>query len=191
MKRNPTDALIVVDIQSDFCPGGALPVNGGDAIVPVVNALSTRFDTVVFTRDWHPAAHCSFSAAPQFMDKSWPAHCVAGSSGAAFHPDLRVPANALVVSKGTDAAREAYSGFQGTTLAEDLEKRGVSRVFVCGLATDYCVKHTAIDAVRAGFETVVLEDAIRAVDVPPGAGAAAMDEMKQAGIAFVQSGDLP
>jgi len=191
VKRNPTDALIVVDIQSDFCPGGALPVNGGDAIVPVVNALSTRFDTVVFTRDWHPAAHCSFSAAPQFMDKSWPAHCVAGSSGAAFHPDLRVPANALVVSKGTDAAREAYSGFQGTTLAEDLEKRGVSRVFVCGLATDYCVKHTAIDAVRAGFETVVLEDAIRAVDVPPGAGAAAMDEMKQAGIAFVQSGDLP
>ncbi len=190
MNVRPTDALIVVDMQNDFCPGGALAVEGGDAIIPAINALAKRFNHCVFTRDWHPADHCSFSDDPEFVDGSWPAHCVQDTIGAAFHPDLEVPDNAWVISKATTPEREAYSDFDNTNLAADLRDRGVDRLFVCGVATDYCVKATALDGVREGFPVVVLEDLCRAVDNPKGSGDAAIDEMKLAGVAVAESGAL-
>lgn len=184
------DALIVVDVQNDFCPGGALEVAGGDAVVPLINALLPRFSTRVFTRDWHPAEHCSFSAEPSFTDGSWPKHCIADTPGAAFHPDLEVPDDAHIVSKATEVDTEAYSGFQGTALAERLRARGIERVFVCGLATDYCVLQTALDAHSAGFDTFVIEDACRGVDNPPGTAAEALNTMEAAGIRRIGTGDL-
>jgi len=190
MKIEPTDALIVVDVQQDFCPGGALPVNEGDQVVPVINVLLPKFEHVAFTRDWHPHNHCSFVDQPEFKDLSWPAHCLQGMPGAAFHPDLKVPQGVLIVDKATDAAKEAYSGFDGTDLALQLRSRGVTRVFVCGLATDYCVKATALDGQVQGFGVVVIEDACRGVDVPPGLTANAIEEMRRAGVEVRQSGDL-
>lgn len=190
MNIEPTDALIVVDVQNDFCPGGALAVADGDAIVPGINALVPRFATRVFTRDWHPANHCSFSEAPKFVDKSWPAHCVAETPGALFHRALAVPDDAIVIDKGTDATLEAYSGFDGTALADALREKSVRRVFVCGLATDYCVKATALDAILNGFDTAVLADLCRGVDIPPGSAQAAIDELKSAGAQVVASGEV-
>ncbi len=190
MKIDANDALIVVDVQNDFCPGGALAVVDGDSTVPGINKLLPRFAVCVFTRDWHPADHCSFSSAPRFVDKSWPLHCVADTPGAQFHPALNVPADAAIVSKGTDAAKEAYSGFDGTALADSLRKQGVRRVFVCGLATDYCVKATALDALENGFVTVVIDDLCRGVDNPIGTARAAIDAMKAAGVRMCASGGL-
>ena len=190
MKIDAHDALIVVDVQNDFCPGGALAVDDGDSIVPGINKLLPRFAVRVFTRDWHPAHHCSFSDDPQYVDKSWPPHCVADTPGAQFHPGLNVAEDAEIVSKGTDAAKEAYSGFDGTALADTLRAKGVSRVFICGLATDYCVKATALDAVNNGFETVVIDDLCRGVNNPIGAARAAIDEMKQAGARMRASGGI-
>jgi len=190
METRPTDALLVVDVQNDFCPGGALAVNKGDAVVPVINRLLEHFDLHAFTRDWHPQDHCSFSAEPEFVDGSWPAHCIQSTPGADFHPDLRVPAGALIQDKATRQDQEAYSGFQATSLAEGLKARGVSRIFVCGLATDYCVKATALDGVRHGFEVVLVEDACRAVDVPPGSSRLAVEEMRNAGVEVCTSGDV-
>ncbi len=187
----PTDALIAVDVQNDFCPGGALAVTDGNAVIPMINALLDKFSTVVFTRDWHPPDHCSFAAAPQFVDGSWPAHCVRDTDGAAFHSDLTVPVNAMIVSKATKTEADAYSGFDGTGLAAQLRDKGVKRVFVCGLATDYCVKATALDAHAAGFEVLVLVDACRAVDNPAGTGATALAEMEKAGIVCIHSVDIP
>ena len=186
----PTDALIVVDVQNDFCPGGALAVADGDAIVPLINGLTPRFQIAAFTRDWHPPDHCSFTAEPEFVDGSWPAHCIRDTSGAAFHADLTVPKSAIVVSKATEREPDAYSGFDGSTLAAQLLAWGVRRVFVCGLATDYCVKATALDAHAAGFEVFVLTDACRAVDHPAGTGAAALAEMEKAGITCMKSVEL-
>lgn len=185
-----TDALIVVDVQKDFCPGGALPVADGDAVVPVINALVPKFAYVVYTRDWHPDHHCSFSDAPAYVDKSWPVHCVAHTDGAAFHDDLLVASAAPVINKGTTSDLEAYSGFQGTSLLRNLRDKGVERIFVCGLATDYCVKHTVLDGLRNAFAVFVIEDAVRAVDVPAGTGRAAMAEMTAAGAAGISSGAL-
>lgn len=190
MNVRPTDALIVVDMQNDFCPGGALAVDGGDAIIPAINTLAKRFNHCIFTRDWHPADHCSFSDDPQFVDGSWPAHCVQDTPGAAFHPDLEVPDDAWIVSKATTPEREAYSDFDNTSLAADLRERGVDRLFVCGIATDYCVKATALDGVQQGFPVVLLVDLCRAVDNPKGSGDAAVDEMKLAGVALAESGAL-
>lgn len=190
MRIGDTDALIVADVQKDFCPGGALAVRGGDEIVPVVNALFGVFRNVVLSRDWHPANHISFSDTPQFVDKSWPVHCVADTPGAAFHEDLRVPADALIINKATESQQEAYSAFSVPGLRKTLAAWGVTRVFVCGLATDYCVKNTALDALREGFETYVIEDAMRGVDVPEGTAAAAVIEMQQAGATVCQSGAL-
>ena len=184
------DALVAVDVQNDFCPGGALGVNGGDRIVPIINRLIPCFHHVVFTRDWHPLDHLSFDPQPEFIDKSWPPHCIAGTSGARFHPDLQIPDRALIVSKGTDPGREAYSGFQGTDLKRELEKRGVNRLFLVGLATDYCVRSTALDALSEGFEVIVLEDAVRGVDVPPGSADAALDEMRIRGVSILSSDGL-
>ncbi len=185
-----TDALIVVDVQQDFCPGGALAVAGADAIIPVINRLSPHFAHVVFTRDWHPEHHCSFVETPQFVDKSWPPHCIAGTPGAALHPDLIVSECALVVDTGQDPAHEAYSGFDGTDLATILDARGVKRVFICGLATDYCVRATALDALKARFQVVLLTDACRGVDVPAGNADATLEEMKEAGVVCMTAADL-
>jgi nicotinamidase/pyrazinamidase len=190
MNTQPADALIVVDVQNDFCPGGALAIAGGDEVVPVINRIQGKFRHVVFTRDWHPADHCSFSDDPAFVDKSWPAHCVRDTPGAAFHPDLRLPPDPWVVSKGDHAGIEAYSGFQDTDLADRLREVGVRRVFVCGLATDYCVKATVLDALTNGFDTVVISDACRGVDLPPGSADAALETMRQAGAAVIRSEDL-
>lgn len=188
MKASSEDALIVVDVQNDFCPGGALAVPNGDAVVRVINPLQMKFDRVYFTRDWHPQDHCSFADEPTFEDLSWPTHCVQDSPGAEFHGDLRVPLDAPVISKGTDPEKEAYSGFQGTDLAEQLRKAGIKRVFIVGLATDFCVKATALDAIKAGFETVLVQDACRGIDE---AGcAAAINEMRDAGASICVSGEI-
>jgi nicotinamidase/pyrazinamidase len=186
-----TDALIVVDVQQDFCLKGALCVPGGDEIVPIINRLSPHFAHVVFTRDWHPEHHCSFAENPEFVDKSWPVHCVAGTPGAALHPDLDVSEEALVVDSGQDPDHEAYSGFEGTDLETMLDARGVKRVFVCGLATDFCVKETALDAVKARFEVVLITDACRGIDRPAGTLRAALDEMEKAGVTFITSREMP
>lgn len=190
MRIESTDALIVVDLQNDFCHGGALPVNGGNRVVPIANRLAFAFPLVVFTRDWHPLDHCSFAEEPEFIDGSWPVHCTAHSPGAEFHGDLHIPADALIVDKGAEADSVGYSGFEDSNLAEELETRGVKRIFVCGLATDYCVKETALEGVRLGFEVVVVEDACRAVDFPPGTGDQALEDMKAGSVVLCRSKDL-
>jgi len=184
------DALIVTDVQYDFLPGGALGVEGGDRVIPVINRLMPLFEHVVFSRDWHPAGHVSFSRAPEFVDKSWPEHCVRGTHGAEFHRDLEKPGRALVVSKATDLEREAYSCFQDTGLADKLRDRGVERVFVTGLATDYCVKWTAQDALKNGFDVVVVSDAVAGIDVPEGNVEKAVSELKEQGAVFADSSDI-
>jgi len=188
MILEPTDALLVVDVQNDFCPGGALPVPGGDGVIPPLNRLIHRFETVIYSRDWHPDDHCSFSREPQFVDGSWPPHCVQDTPGAEFPFALRVPLDAVIDSKGTDSDREAYSAFQDTGLDELLKKKNIRRVFVGGLALDYCVKATALDARRAGYEVWVVEDATRAVS--PESGRQAIEELKSAGVHFCFSGEL-
>jgi nicotinamidase/pyrazinamidase len=175
------DALLVVDVQRDFLPGGALAVPDGDRIVPVLQRHLERFERagrpILFTRDWHPADHMSFRA----QGGPWPPHCVAGTPGAGFAPGLDLPAAAQLVSKGTRPDAEAYSGFEGTGLAARLRQQGVQRLFVGGLATDYCVRATVLDALREGFEVLLLGDAVRAVDVRPGDGECALRDMLQAG----------
>lgn len=175
------DALIVVDVQRDFLPGGALGVPRGDEVIPVLNRYLDLFTRrglpVVATRDWHPPGHCSFQA----QGGPWPPHCIAGSPGAEFPPGLALPANARVLSKATAPSPDAYSGFAGTDLALALHEVGVRRIFVGGLATDYCVLNTVKDARALGFTTVLLEDAIRAVDVHPGDGARAIEQMRRWG----------
>jgi nicotinamidase/pyrazinamidase len=170
-------ALLAVDVQADFLPGGALGVDDGDAVVAVLTAVASHVGLVVATRDLHPPDHSSFRA----RGGPWPAHCVAGTPGAALDPAIDAVAD-LVVSKGRDRARDAYSGFDDTELAAILRDRGVSRVVVGGLATDYCVKATAVDAVKAGFETHLLVPAVRAVDVAAGDGERALEVMRQAGV---------
>jgi nicotinamidase/pyrazinamidase len=175
------DALLIVDVQRDFLPGGRLAVARGDEVVPVLNDYIARFRAgglpVFASRDWHPADHRSF--APH--GGPWPVHCVAEEAGAEFAPGLELPADVVVISKATDRAEEAYSAFQGTDLAERLARAGVRRVFVGGLATDYCVLNTVLDARRLGLEAIVLEDAVRAVDVQPGDGERALAAMLAAG----------
>ena len=175
------DALIVVDVQQDFLPGGALGVPAGDEVIAPLNRAINMFERaglpIFYSRDWHPANHISFKA----QGGPWPRHCVAGTDGAAFAPTLRVPATAAIVSKATMAERDAYSAFQDTTLASQLRTAGVRRVFIGGLATDYCVKATVLDAKREGLDVKVLRDAIRAVEVQPGDGERALQEMQQSG----------
>ena len=177
----PGDALVVADLQNDFLPGGALGVLGGDEVVPIVNDYLRRFSgrglPVYVTRDWHPPGHCSFRS----EGGPWPTHCIAGTPGAAFSPDLVLPAGTTVISKATDARREAYSAFSGTDLDAHLRRTGTRRVFVGGLATDYCVLNTVEDALALGYSTVLLLDAIRAVDVEPGDGDAAIAQMLSRG----------
>lgn len=183
MRPQSTDALLVVDVQRDFCDGGALGVEGGSEVVPLINSILPRFQCIVFSRDWHPANHCSFSDAPQFVDASWPVHCVQDTPGAAFHASLEVPEGARIVSKATDPSVDAYSAFEGTDLESFLRDASITRVYVCGLATDYCVKATALDAKAAGFEVVVLADACRAVDPE----SEAINVMHEAGVVLGSS----
>ncbi len=196
-------ALIIVDVQNDFCPGGALEVREGDQVVPVINRLQPRFDLVVATQDWHPANHGSFAAnhpgrrpgevvelagLPQIL---WPVHCVQDTYGAELHPALDRSRIARVIHKGTDPAIDSYSGFfdngrrAATGLEQYLRERNVDEVYVCGLATDYCVKATALDARSLGFKTSLIEDAARGVELRPGDVQRAIDEMRSAGVEIV------
>lgn len=190
MQVSETDALIVVDMQNDFCPGGALPVNDGHRVAGPVNKILHLFEQCVFTRDWHPPDHCSFAEDPAFTDGSWPVHCVADSPGAEFHGDLHVPVEAYIVSKGSDPDKEQYSGFEDSELASHLKARGVKRIFVAGLATEFCVKSTVLDGLRHDFEAVLLTDACRGLDSPRGSTQEALDAMRDAKAAFCVSTDL-
>lgn len=182
--------LIVVDVQNDFCPGGALPVDKGDQIIPRLNRVIDAFERsefpLFFTRDWHPRDHISFEK----QGGPWPPHCVQGTFGAEFRQDLRVPPNATVISKGKEPLVEAYSGFQGTGLETTLKDAGVTQVFIGGLATDYCVKETALDARRSGFSVAVIEDCVRPVDAKPGDGERALEEMRRAGAKLTSAAAL-
>lgn len=184
------DALIIVDVQNDFLPGGALAVPDGGAVIPVLNAYigaARKNGVPVFaSRDWHPADHCSFKA----QGGIWPPHCVAGTAGAAFAPTLELPAKVEVVSKAQSRDRDAYSAFEGTGLAETLRGAGIQRLLIGGLATDYCVLNTVRDAIRSGFEVLLLADAIRAVDVKPHDGDEALAEMLRLGARGIALGDL-
>lgn len=173
----PGDVLLVTDIQNDFLPGGSLAVAGGDEVVPVLNryidAFVARGLPVYATRDWHPEGHCSFHA----QGGPWPVHCVAGTHGAAFAAALALPPDTTVISKAAARDQEAYSSFQGTDLDRRLRAAGIRRVFIGGLTTDYCVLNSVRDARRLGYDVFVLADAIRAVDVQPGDGLRAEEEM--------------
>ena len=184
------DALLVVDVQRDFLPGGSLAVPAGDAVVAPANVsigcfLEHRLP-VFASRDWHPDEHCSFRA----HGGPWPAHCVAGSPGAAFAPALRLPAQTVIIDKATTRERDAYSAFGHTELHARLRACHVLRLIVCGLATDYCVRSTVLDALALGYRVVVLRDAVAAVDRQPGDGERALQQMRDAGAVIATSADL-
>jgi nicotinamidase/pyrazinamidase len=174
-------ALIVVDVQNDFCPGGALAVPDGDAVVEPVNRLASEASFVVATRDWHPPDHGSFAE----QGGQWPIHCVQGTPGAELNPGIDVAEIDEVIDKGQLRGSDGYSGFEGTRLEQLLRSRGVDTVEVAGLALDYCVRATALDAKRAGFDVVVHRGATRAVEVEPGDGERAVQELRAAGIDVV------
>jgi nicotinamidase/pyrazinamidase len=192
------DALLIVDFQNDFTPGGALPVAHGDEIAGPINELLDSFDLVIATRDWHPADHGSFAGVE--VDPAewrgadppsiWPVHCVEGTPGAELHPDLEQAQVDVVIDKGQDANSQGYSGFQDTRLGDLLRERGVDRLFVTGLATDYCVKNTVLDARREGFDVTVIEDAVRGVEVEPGDSERALEEMQRAGAHLATSEEV-
>lgn len=189
---NPGDALIIVDVQNDFLPGGALAVPDGDAVLPLLNSYIAAFQKhelpIYATRDWHTPDHCSFQA----QGGIWPPHCVAGTLGADFAPQLKLPEadQFVIISKATQPDKDAYSGFEGTDLAEWLHKEKVQRLFIGGLATDYCVLNTVRDALTHGFKVILLEDAIRAVNRQPDDGVKAVQEMHQRGAVSVNLTEL-
>ncbi|MCB2102037.1 MAG: bifunctional nicotinamidase/pyrazinamidase [Rhodobacterales bacterium] len=201
------DLLLIIDVQNDFCPGGALAVADGDAVVPVINALSDRFAHRVLTQDWHPAGHSSFASShpggqpfgsvtmPYGPQTLWPDHCVQGTPGADFHAGLAATGAELVIRKGFRAPIDSYSAFfendqtTPTGLGGYLRERGFTRLFLTGLATDFCVAFSALDARKLGFDVVLVEDACRAIDLD-GSLAAARDRMAAAGVAFAASADI-
>jgi nicotinamidase/pyrazinamidase len=184
------DALLVIDLQYDFLPGGALGVAGGHEVIAPINHLIELFAAqglpIFASRDWHPQDHCSFAA----QDGPWPPHCIADSHGAEFAAELALPDDAVIISKADTAAVDAYSAFGGTDLASQLRERGVVRVTVCGLATDYCVLNTVTDALEEGLDTLIVPEAMRAVDVKPGDGSRALDRMVARGAVPVRLGEL-
>jgi nicotinamidase/pyrazinamidase len=188
------DALIVVDVQNDFCPGGALAVKDGDQVVPVLNRYMDQFAQaglpIFATRDWHPEKTTHFNT----YGGPWPPHCIQGSKGAQFHPDLQLPPDTVIVSAGMRADEDGYSGFlgindSGTKLVDLLRQRGIERIFVGGLATDYCVKHTVLDGLREKFKVVLLTDSVRGVNLQPGDSERAIGQMLHAGAEI--AADLP
>lgn len=202
------DALLVVDVQNDFCPGGALAVPDGDAVVPVINRISRTFPIVVATQDWHPRGHISFASRHEGKNPFevieiqgteqvlWPDHCVEGTPGADFYPRLDDTAVRFVLRKGANREMDSYSAFvendrrTTTGLAGLLRELGVERIFVSGLATDVCVRATALDGLGAGFQVALLEDACRPVDVPPGNLAGALRQMLDAGVRIFLTDEL-
>ena len=202
-----TDVLLIVDLQNDFCPGGALPVANADQIVPIINSIAQRFAHIILTQDWHPTDHISFASAhpgakpyeiveaaygPQAL---WPDHCVQGSDGAAFHPALHVPQAELILRKGFRKDIDSYSVFvendhlTSTGLAGYLRERGLKRLFLCGLAYDFCVRHSAIDGTALDFDCIVIQDACRAVGLP-GSVVATDQAFAEAGVQRINSSDL-
>jgi nicotinamidase/pyrazinamidase len=202
------DAILVIDVQNDFLPGGALPVTNGDQVIPVINGIEHWFDLVLATQDWHPRNHGSFATIhpnrvpgdlvelngiPQVL---WPVHCVQETFGADFPAALSTEKFIKVFKKGTDPEIDSYSGFfdngkkRSTGLADYLRDRNVNRIFLCGLATDYCVKFSALDSVEAGFKTILIEDACRGVDLQPGDSTRAIEAMRRAGVTTIRSTDL-
>lgn len=179
------DALLIVDMQNDFVSGGALAVPQGDEVVPVLNRYIHLFQQhqlpIFATRDWHPPNHCSF----QTQGGPWPIHCVVGSHGAQFVPSLQLPETASTISKPSDPAIETYSGFQACGFEKQLRSAQIHRLFIGGLATDYCVLNTALDALKHGFEVLLLKDAVRAVNVHPGDGALAEKQLADAGARLI------
>jgi len=184
------DALLVIDMQVDFLPGGALGVAAGHEVVAPINHLIALYREqglpIVASRDWHPGDHCSFAE----QGGPWPPHCVAGTPGAEFTAELALPDDAIVVSKADTAAADAYSAFNDTGLAARLRGLDVARVTVCGLATDYCVLNTVTDALEEGFETIIVPEAMRAVDAAPGDGRKALDRMVARGAVPVRLGEV-
>ncbi|HKF47549.1 MAG TPA: bifunctional nicotinamidase/pyrazinamidase [Terracidiphilus sp.] len=207
MKPTQHDVLIVTDVQNDFCPGGALAVRDGDAVIPVIHRLAPLFPHIILTQDWHSPHHLSFASAHpgkrpfEQIDTSygqqtlWPDHCIQGSPGAEFHPNLDLPQAELILRKGFRPKVDSYSAFfendhhTSTGLAGYLEERGLTRVFLCGLAYDYCVGYSAIDARSLGLEAIVIRDACRAIDLN-GSVAAIEKQFDSTGVARVNSGDL-
>lgn len=185
------DALLVADVQNDFLPGGALGVPRGDEVVPVLLRYMTSFYLrglpIFASRDWHPPNHCSFRE----QGGIWPVHCVAGSKGAEFHPDFRLPPSAIIISKATDPKKEAYSAFEGTALDELLHAAGVWRLFIGGLATDYCVLNTVRDAINNGYAVVWLQDGVRAVNLHPDDGRKAEEDMIRLGAVPIRLESFP
>lgn len=202
-----SDVLLVVDVQNDFCPGGALPVPQGDAIVPLINRLAQSFAHVALVQDWHPPRHISFAsshpgrkayetvALPYGPQTLWPDHCIQGTKGAEFHPDLKIPHAECIIRKGYNAQIDSYSAFQEndrrtkTGLAGYLRERGLTRLFVAGLAYDFCVRYSAEDARAAGFEVIVVDDACRAIDIE-GSMAATSAQLKALGIPTVAAASI-
>jgi len=189
----PRSALVVVDVQRDFCPGGALAAEGGERILPALNRHVDRAHVegmpIYATRDWHPEITSHFEA----FGGKWPPHCVQGTAGAEFHPGLRLPAATIVVSKGMDPDHPGYSAFDGRTadgaaFVDDLRTRGIGRLIVTGIATDYCVKQTVLDARRQGFEVVVLLDAVTGIDAQAGDVEGALAEMTASGARLIENG---
>jgi nicotinamidase/pyrazinamidase len=186
-----SDALLITDIQMDFLPGGALPVEGGDGIIPVLNDYIKRFEAgkspVLASRDWHPSNHISFRS----QGGLWPSHCVQQTPGAKFSPELNLPKDTVIISKATNPELEAYSAFDGTSLAHELRACSVKRLFIGGLATDYCVVNSVLDACKLGFETVVLTDATLGINVKPGDVDRAIDTMIKNGAQQATADDFP
>ncbi|TPE52653.1 bifunctional nicotinamidase/pyrazinamidase [Amaricoccus solimangrovi] len=205
---SPRSALVVVDVQLDFCPGGALAVASGDAVIAPINRIAPAFGTVALTQDWHPAEHLSFAANHaerepfSTVDMAygtqvlWPAHCVQGTAGAGFHPELALDVADVVIRKGTDPAIDSYSAFfendrrTPTGLGGYLRERGVDEVWLAGLATDFCVAWSALDAAKLGFDVTLIEDATRAIDLDGSLGRA-MADLRAAGVRVLASTDIP
>jgi len=185
-------ALLIVDAQNDFMPGGALAVNEGDKIVPVINSIRNKFDLIIATQDWHPTGHCSFKE----QGGIWPVHCVASSFGAQLHKDLIIKDDEKIIYKGINLDIDSYSGFfdnekkYDTGLADFLKDNKVDDLYVCGLATDYCVKFTALDAITCGFKTTLIADACRGVEINTGDIQKSINEMRDAGVNVITSVDL-
>lgn len=208
MALDKNSALIVVDVQNDFCPDGRLAVTDGDKVVPVINSISGRFATVVGTQDWHPVNHSSFASNNEgtvvyqvkdingISQVMWPDHCVQGTDGADFHKDLITDRFSVIIRKGINKEIDSYSAFMEndkktvTGLRGYLENRGVQKVYIAGLATDYCVLYTAVDAKNAGFDVYLVSDACKGVDFPAGSVEKAIADMQAMGIHIITSEDI-